>query len=534
MGGSVRKAVPIPTTIELDELLVVENLTEALAPIYPFKRLKPGALKEDGTYEETYEAVPQRAISLKERVESAMPAALKLTGYQGIQLKDVKEGQNSIEEFVAQMSCEELASLVRGEGMCSPKVTPGTAAALGGLSDNLFHLGIPAVAVADGPSGIRMDSGHKATQVPIGTLLGCTWNKALNEELFFLIGQELCANKIDSLLGPGINIHRHPLNGRNFEYFSEDPLMTGVMGAAQTRGLKKAGVSGTIKHFAANDQETARVDVDSIASERALREIHLKGFEMAVKEGEASSIMTCYNPINGHWGASNYDLNTSILRGEWGFSGLVMTDWWAKMNDPIEAGKEDKRFTSFMIRAQNDIYMVVENDGAESNSMKDNTLEALQQGTLMLGELQRSAINICRFIMATPAMDRPLEAYDPIKTFIAQSNTSNVAAKAMQDELVINTKVNKSMMIEVLEAGVYQFSGVGHYDRNSQAQSSCSISLNGVFAMSLPMNGTSGESIVVEGLEVRLGKGYYELTLDFVKPGLALERLMFTKKEALD
>ncbi|WP_035012432.1 glycoside hydrolase family 3 protein, partial [Enterovibrio norvegicus] len=230
---------------------------------------------------------------------------------------------------------------------------------------------------------------------------------ALNEKLLYLIGKELRANHIDTLLGPGINIHRHPLNGRNFEYFSEDPLLTGVMAAAQTRGLANAGVSGTIKHFAGNDQETARVDVDSVMSERALREIHIKPFEIAVKEGKASTIMTSYNPVNGHWAASNYDLNTTILRNEWGFTGIVMTDWWAKMNDPINAGKESKTFTSFMIRAQNDLYMVVEHNGAESNIMGDDTLEALAEKTLTLGELQRSAMNICRFLMATPAMERP-------------------------------------------------------------------------------------------------------------------------------
>jgi beta-glucosidase len=529
VGGSVRKAELITSALELEHLMVTEALAEALAPVHPFKRLKPGALREDGTYEETYEPVPQRTIFLKERIESEMPLAQELTGDQGIRLKDVKEGRVSLEAFVAQMSGEDLATIVRGEGMCSPKVTPGTAAAFGGVSDNLFSLGIPVVAAADGPSGIRMDSGHKATQVPIGTLLSCTWNRELNEELFYLIGQELYANEIDTLLGPGINIHRHPLNGRNFEYFSEDPLITGIMGSAQTRGLKRAGVSGTIKHFAANDQETARTDADSIVSERALREIHLKGFEMAVREGQVSTIMTSYNPINGYWAASNYDLNTSILRGEWGYTGIVMTDWWAKMNDPVEGGEENKTFTSCMLRSQNDLYMVVENDGAEINTMKDNTLEALEQGTLTLGELQRSAINICRFIMATPAMVRPLKAYSPINTFAAQTNSGDVVATRLEEGIDLNTKINKIVTMEVAEAGVYQFTSSVRYDRHSLAQSSCSLRLNGIFAMSLSVNGTDGERVTVEGLKVRLEKGFYELTVDFLKRGLELERLMFTK-----
>ena len=200
----------------------------------------------------------------------------------------------------------------------SPKVTSGTAAAFGGVSEALLGYGIPIAAAADGPSGIRRDSGHKAFQVGIGTLLACTWDTALVEALFEHMGDELIEYKIDTLLGPGINIHRHPLNGRNFEYFSEDPLITGQFALAVTKALRKKGVYTTLKHFAANDQEKARHVVDAIASERALREIHLKGFEIAVKEGDARSIMTAYNPINGIYAASNYDLNTTILRAQWG------------------------------------------------------------------------------------------------------------------------------------------------------------------------------------------------------------------------
>ncbi|MGB5444039.1 MAG: beta-glucosidase, partial [Psychromonas sp.] len=217
-------------------------------------------------------------------------------------------------------------------------------------------------------------------------------------------------------------------------------------------------------------------------------------------------------------------------RGEWGYTGLVMTDWWAKMNNPVEAGKESVTFTSYMLRSQNDLYMVVENDGAESNAMKDNTLDALQQGTLTLGELQRSAINICRFIMATPAMERPLKAYDPIKAFAAKNATGNDIAMPIDKEIDLNTKTNKSVTIEVVEAGDYQVSASVRYERNSLAQSSCSLSLNGVFCMSLSTNGTDGKRITLEGLKVRLEKGIYELAVDFVKPGLELESLKFSKE----
>ncbi|PSU35769.1 glycoside hydrolase family 3 protein [Photobacterium lutimaris] len=530
VGGSVRHAKCIPATFELEQRLITQQLSEALAPVTAFDRLKPAGLKADGTYESSYEPVPLRSICLEQRITADLPKTYEITGDIGIKLNDVKAGKATLESFISQLSPEQLAIITRGEGMCSPKVTPGTAAAFGGVSNCLFKLGIPVAAAADGPSGIRMDSGHKASQVPIGTLLGCTWNRELNEQLFYLIGEELQANQIDTLLGPGINIHRHPLNGRNFEYFSEDVLITGMMAAAQVVGLKKAGVTGTIKHFAANDQEMARMDVDSVISQRALREIHLKPFEIAVKQGGATTIMTSYNPVNGHWAASNYDLNTTILRNEWGYTGILMTDWWAKMNDPVNAGKEDKANTSFMIRSQNDLYMVVENDGALRNAMGDNTLEALRKGELTIGELQRSAMNICRFILDAPVMKRPLKAYEPIKTYAARNEISCADIVNIEEEIKLETEINTRVTVKVTEDGIYQCSGLIRYDRDSLAQSSCSLALNGVFSMSLPVNGTDGKPVTVEGLQVKLTAGFYEIDIDFVKKGLVLESLIFNKQ----
>ncbi|WP_061018408.1 glycoside hydrolase family 3 protein [Vibrio splendidus] len=539
LGGSVRQARLVDESITVDELIVVEQLTEALAPVTAFKRLVPKEIGQNGVYSCDYESVPLRSVDLSDRILSELPASIPFSDDKGIKLLDVKQGQADIDEFISQMTVKQLATIVRGEGMCSPKVTPGTAAAFGGVSPSLFDLGIPIVAAADGPSGIRMDSGHKASQVPIGTLLGCTWNTELNEQLFHLVGKEMQVNHIDTLLGPGINIHRHPLNGRNFEYFSEDPLLTGAMAASQVSGLRSAGVSGTIKHLVANDQETGRFDVDSVVSQRALREIHLRPFEIAVKQGGASSVMTSYNPINGHWAASNYDLNTTILRGEWGYKGIVMTDWWAKMNDPIKGGSESRSYTSFMLRSQNDLYMVVEHDGAENNVSNDDTLQALENGTLSLGELQRSAINICRFIMESPAMDRPLVAFDPIKSFDSTKNSDRYQDKIDGDfcqltteqrviVLPLNTQENRSIILDVKHAGVYRCSGIVNYDSGTLAQSACSLSLNKVYAMSLSVNGTNGETVSVEGLSVKLDKGFYSLDIEFIKLGLELEQLEFT------
>ena len=181
------------------------------------------------------------------------------------------------------------------------------------------------LAVMTAPPGMRLDCGTKAFSLPNGTMLASTFNCELIKELYDLLGLEMSANKVDCILGPGMNIHRHPLNGRNFEYFSEDPFLTGKMAAFQLNGLHSAGVTGTIKHFCGNNQETNRHFIDSAVSERALREIYLKGFEIAVREGNADSIMTTYGWVNGLWTAGNFDLNTVILREEWGFKGFIMT-----------------------------------------------------------------------------------------------------------------------------------------------------------------------------------------------------------------
>ena len=209
-------------------------------------------------------------------------------------------------------------------------------------------------------------------------------------------------NDVDFLLGPGINIHRYCLNGRNFEYFSEDPLVTGKIAAAQIRGLKNSGVSGTLKHFCGNNQETCRHTEENVISERALREIYLKGFEIAIKEAGDDSVMTTYGPVNGIWTSSHHDLNTNILRKEWGFRGIVMTDWWANIGD---VGKKvDKTSFSRLVLAQNDFYAVCPD--ASVNSMGDDILDALGEGIITRGQLIRMAGNICRMLMNTNAMKR--------------------------------------------------------------------------------------------------------------------------------
>jgi beta-glucosidase len=386
---------------EVNETIVLKKHEEMLRPVKPFKRIKPSLV--NGQLEISYEDIPLRSVDLQKRIEKNIPKELKPIK-DDVTLKDVYQGKYAVDDFVAQLSLTELSEIVRGEGMSSPKVTAGTASAFGAVTTDLENHGLPIVCCSDGPSGIRMDSGMRATSMPNGTLLAASMNTELAEALYYGVGLEMIGYDIEILLGPGMNIHRHPLCGRNFEYFSEDPVLTGYMGAAIVNGLQKAGVTGTIKHVALNNQEYRRFDADSIASERAIREIYLKGFEIAVKKAHAKAIMTSYNPINGIWAAGNYDLIAGVMRKEWGFRGIVMTDWWAKMNDDQEEGTRQN--IKAMIKAQGDLYMVVVD--AKNNSIKDNSIESFENGSLKKSEAQYVAKNIVSFLLQSYAYKKQM------------------------------------------------------------------------------------------------------------------------------
>ncbi|MCR5754442.1 MAG: glycoside hydrolase family 3 C-terminal domain-containing protein [Acetatifactor sp.] len=438
LGGDVRKAQEIYSWT-VTETTVVERLSEALAPVKTFKRLKPQQ-QVDGTFTVAWENAPVRTVSWKETRANHLPVELEFTGDKGYQLKDVRDGKVTVEQFVAQLTDEELMTIARGEGMSPAGVTPGIAGAFGGVSESLRNFGIPKGGCSDGPSGIRMDSGAKAFAMPNGTCLACSFNEALSEKLYEFEGMELRKNHIDTLLGPGMNIHRNPLNGRNFEYFSEDPLVTGKMAAAQLRGMHKYGVTGTIKHFACNNQEYMRSKVDTVASERALREIYLRGYEIAVKEAGAFLIMTSYNRINGIHAASNYDLLTTILRNEWGYNGAVMTDWWAQGNEENEAAQMGH--TAVMVRAQNDLYMVMPDAGLPT--AKDTSKEGLENGLVTRGEFQRTAINICNTLLRLPAL-----------SFMLDERTElDLELEAVQEEDADDMEI-KHTVEESAEAGVF-------------------------------------------------------------------------------
>lgn len=525
VGNSVKNLTKINTYNE-EELVVVEELQEAMAPTEAINIMKPGKKNADGTYEVTYVPVSTQTVDMAKRISDNLPMDMPITGDMGITLQDVRDGKATLEKFVAQLSIEEMAIIVRGEGMSNPRVTRGTASAFGGMSDSLFNYGIPAACCADGPSGLRMEG--KATQLPIGTALSATWNTELVRELYTMEGQELYRNQVDTLLGPGVNIRRNPLNGRNFEYYSEDPFLSGKMSVASTGGIKDGGAWGTIKHFALNGQESHRFKIDAVCSERAIREIYLKSFEMAVKEKTVMSIMTSYNPINGHWAASNYDLCTTILRKEWGYEGFVMTDWWAKMNDVVTGGEESNQDTRDMVRAQNDAYMVVNNNGAEINSNGDNTEAAIIEGRLTVGELQRASMNILRFILAAPVIEREL-----IDTNVAEYFESATDAKYEVQKLANDAKIKfegtDNATVEVDEDAEYTI--IVHISSPLPNLSQCTVNVhaNDKVMVVIQTSGTDGNWITQKLCKVKLDKGFYNLELEHVMAGMNVGYIEFKK-----
>lgn len=528
VGSDVRSA-EYACSFEQGEDLVTERLTQALAPVESFERIKP--VCEGGAFSIGREAVPVSEVDESARRLEKLPKEIAYTGDKGIKLWDVKNGKNTMDEFIAQLSDYDLSCIIRGEGMGSPRVTAGTASAFGGVSENLNGFGIPAGCCSDGPSGMRLDCGTKAFSLPNGTMIASSFNKELTSELFAFMGLEMAANKVDCLLGPGMNIHRHPLNGRNFEYFSEDPFLTGKMAAAELKGMAGAGVTGTIKHFCANNRETNRHFIDSVVSERALREIYLKGFEIAVKEGGASSVMTTYGRVNGLWTAGNFDLNTVILREEWGFKGFTMTDWWANIN--VRGKEPDKTDLAAMARAQNDVYMVCP-DGEKND---DNTLAALENGGIERCELQRNAANICGFLLHTNALKRAEGIGDTVKV-INREDEEQEDDKPVQfykvdrditlDLSDVDTKkgTSYSFALDLSNFGIYRVIVTASSTQSELAQIPMTLFSMGTAVGTFTFNGTDGKAVSMEK-ETPMFSRFTTFRIYFAQNGLDLHSIRF-------
>ncbi len=304
--------------------------------------------------------------------------------------------QERVVDVLSQMTLEEKLHLLKGSGLASAmgQGDPDGIAGAVGTIVSTPRLGLPTIYLSDGPAGLRIQPTREGdtdtyycTAFPIATLLASTWNEDLVYEVGNAMGTEALEYGIDVILGPGANIHRHPLCGRNFEYYSEDPVLTGYMGAAVINGIESNGVGTSVKHYVANNQETERMLNDVIISERALREIYLKGFEILVKEAQPWTIMSSYNKVNGTYASHNKYLLTDVLREDWGFEGLVMTDWFAGKNvaEQIMAG----------------------NDLLEPGTKKqwDALIEAQADGSLRMEAIDLSVSRILELILKSRKME---------------------------------------------------------------------------------------------------------------------------------
>ncbi|MCI7792433.1 MAG: beta-glucosidase, partial [Lachnospiraceae bacterium] len=383
VGVSVRDVAELSYHYEVQEDTVVQQLSSKCAPTSLKKRMLA-----DGSYEELPIKTPVETdanelvpLPIKE-ADGFAPAVRARKRYhlwvntpaqQHHFLKEVAQGSLSLDEFMEQLSDEDLANLLGGQ--------PNTGVANTFGWGNLPDFGVPNIMTADGPAGLRIapECCVYTTAWPCTTQLACSWNEDLVERVGEAGGAEVKENNIAVWLTPAVNIHRSPLCGRNFEYYSEDPFLTGKLAAAMVRGIQSNHVGATVKHFALNNKETNRKNSDSRASERAVREIYLKAFEIIVKEAKPWAIMSAYNIVNGYRASENRELLEDILRGEWGFDGMVTTDWWTN-------GEHYKE-----VKAGNDVKM--------ATGFPERLLEAMEKGILTRKDMEICARRVLELIL---------------------------------------------------------------------------------------------------------------------------------------
>ena len=383
VGTSVRDVQKADYSYILDEDIITEQLSAKLVPTSLAKRML-----SDGSFEELPQSEPVDTDasvvgnidpSLTEGVAPGQRAIPYFRFADGMvkngkyDIMDVVEGQISLDEFISELSVDDLIHLLGGQ----PNIGAANTFGIG----NMPEYGIPSVMTADGPAGVRINPevGVCTTAFPCSTLLACTWNPDIVEAVGHAGGKELKENNLGLWLTPAINIHRSPLCGRNFEYYSEDPFVTGKLAGAMVRGIQSNNVGATLKHFALNNKETNRKNSDSRVSERAAREIYLKAFEMIIKAENPWAVMSSYNIINGYRASENKDLLTGILRNEWGYTGMVTTDWWT-------CGEHYKE-----TKTGNDLKM--------GNGYPKRVKEAYEKGAISRNEIEICVKRILNFIL---------------------------------------------------------------------------------------------------------------------------------------
>lgn len=383
--GNSSLAENVAACYEAEEDEVLEQLEEVCGVKRGFKRLVNSNGRVFRPVEESQEALKERMLSrlpMRENVPSCC-----------VTWKSVVQGEAQIDDFVFGLSEDDLEHVVRGSdwGMYDPHGTGGNAGIIGGTAGNLRKIGLPVISTCDGASGVRCEA--HSSLIPIETMLACTFDKELVRHMAFEMGKEMKDIGLQVLLAPNINIQRNPLCGRNFEYFSEDPYHCGEMGKAFVNGIQSAGVSATVKHFAANNQESWRHTCDSVVSQRALREIYLRQFEIVIREAGPDCLMMSYNKLNGVLNCFQYDLATTVLRREWNYQGLVMTDWWMDYETGDEFEGLERQ--ACRVRAGVDLYMPGSDKTGRYKGRSDGSLQkGLRSGNLTKEEVRKSASRV--------------------------------------------------------------------------------------------------------------------------------------------